>query len=183
LIEVTAALERLAIPYMVTGSFASSLQGEPRSTHDLDIVVDVPLEKADSLLQEFPSPRFFVQHGPAMDAIRRRKMFNILDETSGFKIDFWPVGNTEFDRTRFARRVQTPFDGAHIWISRPEDTILKKLRWAIDSGGSEKQFRDALRVYELQYAVLDLEYVAQWVPRLEVDDLWKRLVDEARPLV
>jgi len=36
-----------------------------------------------------------------------------------------------------------------IWVSSPEDTILAKLRWANLSGGSEKQFIDALRVYEV----------------------------------
>ena len=61
-------------------------------------------------------------------------------------------------------------------------TILAKLRWAKLSGGSEKQYTDALRVYELQHALLDLEYLEQWVGELGLRDLWTRLQDEARPL-
>ncbi len=38
-------------------------------------------------------------------------------------------------------------------------TILAKLRWAKLSGGSEKQFTDALRVFEVQAGELDLDYL------------------------
>lgn len=69
--------------------------------------------------------------------------------------------------------------GIRIQVSSPEDTILAKLRWSKLSGGSEKQFNDALRVYELQYGKLDLGYLNNWVKKLEVEPLWKRLIDEA----
>lgn len=39
--RVLQALEDVRIEYMVTGSVASSLQGEPRSTHDIDLVVAI----------------------------------------------------------------------------------------------------------------------------------------------
>ncbi len=64
-------------------------------------------------------------------------------------------------------------------VSAPEDTILAKLRWAKLSGGSEKQFTDALRVYEVQYGGLDLEYLAYWVKKLGIELLWEQLTDEA----
>jgi len=46
-------------------------------------------------------------------------------------------------------------------------------------GGSEKQFTDALRVYEVQCGKLDIDYLEQWAKKLNVGSLWKRLVDEA----
>lgn len=39
LAKVVAALDRAHVPYMVTGSFASSAHGEVRGTRDLDIVI------------------------------------------------------------------------------------------------------------------------------------------------
>ena len=42
--KVIRVLDGAGIEYMVTGSIASSLQGEPRTTHDVDLVVDI--EKA-----------------------------------------------------------------------------------------------------------------------------------------
>jgi hypothetical protein len=67
-------------------------------------------------------------------------------------------------------------------ISTPEDTILAKLRWANLSGGSEKQFMDAMRVYEVQHGKLDLDYLKNWVSQLQLNELWNRLKTEARPI-
>lgn len=38
-LAVVDALERTGIPYMVVGSLASNLYGTPRSTQDVDIVI------------------------------------------------------------------------------------------------------------------------------------------------
>ena len=67
-------------------------------------------------------------------------------------------------------------------ISSPEDTILAKLKWAQLSGGSEKQFADALRVYEVQYGKLDLTYLADWAETLNVELALKRVQDTAQIL-
>ena len=69
--------------------------------------------------------------------------------------------------------------GIRMQVSSPEDTILAKLRWAKLSGGSEKQFTDALRVYEVQFGKLDLNYMERWVKKLDVESLWNRLKEEA----
>jgi len=66
-----------------------------------------------------------------------------------------------------------------IAVSSPEDTILAKLRWAKLSGGSEKQFTDALRVYEVQFETLDMDYLQSWAKKLGVDPLLQKLQKEA----
>ncbi len=67
-------------------------------------------------------------------------------------------------------------------ISTPENTILMKLRWAKLSGGSEKQFTDALRVYEIQYQNLDLNNIEAWSQTLLMKELWEKLKQEAQPI-
>jgi hypothetical protein len=47
-----AHLERAAIPYMVTGSIASTYHGEARATRDLDIVIDPSAAALDRLVAE-----------------------------------------------------------------------------------------------------------------------------------
>jgi len=66
-----------------------------------------------------------------------------------------------------------------IAVSSPEDTILAKLRWAKLSGGSEKQFTDALRVYEVQFDRLDMDYLRRWAKKIGVAPMLKRLKEEA----
>jgi hypothetical protein len=177
--KVVAALEAAHAPYMLTGSYASSLQGEPRLTHDIDVVVALTPIAARSLLGAFPRPHYYLDEFAVNDAIARQGQFNLLDVSGGDKVDFWMLTNEQFDQSRFNRRYVEEFEGSRIYVSRPEDTILMKLRWAEMSGGSEKQFGDAKGVYELQQPSLDLQYLEQWASTLNVTNLWERLKREA----
>jgi hypothetical protein len=95
-------------------------------------------------------------------------MFNLIDSSSGDKADFWLLTDDPFDRERFARRLRVEALGLPLSVSTPEDTILMKLRWSAQAGGSEKQLNDALRVYELQAGSLDEGYLDEWALRLDV---------------
>jgi hypothetical protein len=106
----------------------------------------------------------------------------VVDLGSGDKVDFWLLTDEPFDRSRFARKRVVEVAGMRFPVSAPEDTILIKLRWAELTGGSQKQFTDALRVYEVQHGVLDLDYLNDWASRLGVESLWQRLRAEAIPI-
>ena len=164
---------------MLTGSLASSFQGEPRSTHDIDIVVELDSTSLDNVLTDFQPPRFYVSRDAALEAIKHRRMFNVLDTLQGDKVDFWLLTDDIYDQTRFQRRQQTHLDELPVWMSSPEDTILMKLRWCDLAGGSERQFHDALSVYEVQHASLDMTYLEQWIERLSIGPVWERLLREA----
>ncbi|MGH7199680.1 MAG: nucleotidyltransferase domain-containing protein, partial [Planctomycetaceae bacterium] len=185
LINVVTILDRIGAEYMLTGSYASSLQGEPRSTHDIDIVIDLHPSHIPALLQCLSSPHYYLSESAVRDAVQKSTMFNLVEVDTSEKVDFWLLTDEPFDRSRFARRCReevAELQGLPVTVSSPEDTILAKLRWAKLSGGSEKQFVDALRVYELQHPTLDLEYLEQWVPQLEILELWQRLRQDARPV-
>jgi hypothetical protein len=180
--RVIQVLDTAGVEYMLTGSLASSIQGQPRSTHDIDLVVNLPLSAVPALVAAFPPPEFFLPEAAARDAIQNRSMFNLIVPAEDDKVDFWLLTDEPFDRTRFARRVAQTIAGQTVYLSSPEDTILAKLRWSRMSGGSEKQFKDALSVYEVQFGRLDLAYLEQWANTLSVQDLWDRLKAEAQPL-
>jgi hypothetical protein len=180
LISVAAALDRLGISYMLTGSVASSLYGEPRLTHDIDLIVRVDAGNAAGIVKAFPSPRYYLDPRETIEEmVRESSMFNLIDTGSGDKVDFWVLTSSPFDTERFRRRVRVEAFGVAVWVSSPEDVILSKLSWSVQAGGSEKQFRDALRVFEVQRASLDLSYCDQWAERLGAKALWQQLRAEA----
>jgi len=179
---VVETLDSAGIEYMLTGSVVSSLQGEPRSTHDIDIVAAVKRPSAKKLVDAFPAPRYHLTKESILDAISCHGMFNLLDTDTGDKVDFWMLTDEPFDRSRFTRRRTEEVLGLKLAVSSPEDTILSKLNWAKRSGGSEKQFNDALHVYEIQSGNLDMEYLRRWAKILSVAPLLKRLEDEAEPV-
>lgn len=164
---------------MITGSTASSLQGEPRLTHDLDVVVVISAAQVSALVAAFPSPDFCVSREAIEEAIETGGTFNVLETVEGDKVDFWMLTEDAFDQSRFSRRYEEEVFGVRFKVSSPEDTILAKLRWADLSGGSEKQFQDALRVYEVQAEALDTRYIARWADKLGVSEGWERIQEQA----
>jgi hypothetical protein len=172
-------LNALEIPYMLTGSVVSSMQGEPRASHDIDVIVEMRESDVGRIQSVFPPPRYYLDPEDARDSIRRATMFNLVDAGDGGKVDFWMLSTEPFDASRFARRGREMVLGVPAFVSSPEDTILAKLRWARLSGGSEKQFGDALRVFEVQRPRLDISYLDGWVQALDLTELWRRLLSEA----
>jgi hypothetical protein len=176
--KVVTAMETTGTPYMLTGSYASSLQGEPRLTHDIDLVVAITPAAAQLLLVEFPPPDYYLDETAINNAIQHKSQFNLVDIRHGDKVDFWMLSDEPFDQSRFARRITEEFEGQRLFVSRPEDTILMKLRWAKMSGGSEKQLADARSVLELQGNKLDVDYIEQWATSLDIVALWQQLKRE-----
>ena len=175
-------MSRASVEYMLTGSFASSLQGEPRSSHDIDLVVDIQADTIDKIVESFPPPRFYLSKDRVAEAVTKRDMFNLIDSDTGSKVDFWLLTDEPFDRMRFSRRRSEDVMGIQIVVSSPEDTILAKLRWAKLSGGSYKQFTDALRVYEVQFEALNIGYLRDWAKKIGVMDLLRHIEDEAQTI-
>lgn len=167
---------------MMTGSLVSSIQGEPRATHNVDIVVNITHAAIPALVEAFLPPDYYLSEAAIEEAIEHKSMFNLLDTTEGDKADFWILTSEPFDQSRFARKHEEKILDFPMKISTPEDNILMKLGWAKLSGGSEKQFTDAVRVYEIQYSNLHLDYIEEWALALQVEDLWERLKQEAQPL-
>jgi hypothetical protein len=179
--HVVSILEEGGIEYMITGSIASSLHGEPRATHDLDVVIEIRDADVPVVLAAFPQPQFYVDGGAIREAIRTGGMFNVIDVTEGDKVDFWMLTDEPFDRSRFSRRIRERALGIEFDVSSPEDTILAKLRWSKLGGGTSKPYIDALRVYEVQNEILNHPYLDDWANRLGVVALWDRLRLDAEP--
>ena len=180
--KVIRALESAGVEYMVSGSIASSLQGEPRLTHDIDLVVAIQEPKVGLLVSSFPAPDYYLDADTILDAIKQKRVFNLIDVNSGDKVDFWILTDEPFDVSRFKRKYAQEVAGIKIVVSSPEDTILMKLRWAKLSEGSEKQFVDALRVYEVQFEKLDIDYLKEWSKRLGINALFKKIQEQAEIL-
>jgi hypothetical protein len=173
--RVIDLLERLGVPYMLTGSVATSYHGRPRATHDADIVVDPTPEQLDTLVQDLGRAGFYADVDGAREALRLRRQFNAIDTRYACKVDLIVKKDRPFSHEEFARRQRRnlPFR-ADVAVVTPEDAILSKLEWARQSGDSERQLRDAAGVLHLN-PTLDREYVERWADALGVADLWHRL--------
>jgi hypothetical protein len=167
------------IQYMLTGSIVSSLQGIPRSTHDIDIIISITKVDIPKIIKSFPKEDYYVNENSISEAISNKSQFNILDINEGDKIDFWILTDSEFDKIRFERKQKVLLFNFEAYVSSAEDTILQKLYWSKLSDGSKKQFNDALNVFEIQYGKLDIKYMADWSKRLGIESLLDKIQSDA----
>ena len=56
--EIIKKLESSSIPYMLTGSIVSSLQGVPRSTHDIDVIISISEKDIEKIISNFSKEDF-----------------------------------------------------------------------------------------------------------------------------
>jgi hypothetical protein len=179
-IDAIRRLNRTGLAYLLTGSMASNYWGIPRTTHDLDFVVQLPVESIPSLLHEFRGD-FYVDEPTVRAALAPPYQFNAIDRRSALKIDFWILRAEPFEKSMFERRLSIDFVGEHAWIATAEDVILHKLYW--DSiTPSERQIGDAAGVVAVQSGSLDRVYLQKWAKKLGVfEKLTKLLSGEIRP--
>jgi len=171
-------LERLNLTYLVTGSMATILYGEPRFTNDIDIVVQLSAKRIGDFVQAFPSGEFYLDDERIRQAVESRGQFNVLHPASGLKIDVIIPEMDEFDRSRFtrARRVR-PANDYEATFASAEDVIVKKLQFHAE-GGSDKHLRDIASVLRISGADLDRDYVTEWADRLGLREIWDLILDQ-----
>lgn len=167
-----AALESSGVPYMVTGSFASSAHGVPRSTNDIDIVIAPTHSQLLALLEEFPESEYYWSTDAALGALRHRSQFNIIDQNSAWKIDFIVQKDRPFSTQEFARREIVEIAGVTLYVATPEDVLIAKLEWA-KIGESDRQLSDAAGIIRAQGTRLDTVYIERWVTDLGLADQWR----------
>lgn len=170
--EIVSMLNQFGIPYMLTGSFASVHYGSPRTTQDVDFVI----EPSDSQLREFVSrlrpDRYYVDLDAALEANHRRSMFNALDMEHGWKIDFIIRKSRPFSEEEFRRRTAINLGGIDLFAATPEDVIVSKLEWA-KLGQSHRHIDDAAGVLRMRRESLDRSYVEKWIAELGLIQEWE----------
>ncbi len=169
--NVRVALEGADVPYMVTGSFASSVHGVPRATQDIDVIIAPTREQLLALMNQFSEPDYDANAEDAVDALRRRSMFSVIDRRGVWKIDFILRKERPFSKREFERRKRIDILGVSLFAATPEDVLLAKLEWA-KLGESERQIKDAAGIVQIQGSNLDREYVERWAAALDVEDQW-----------
>ena len=166
LVDCLRRLNRSGITYYLTGSMASNYWGIPRTTHDLDFVVQLSDPAGASILREF-SRDFYIDEKAVRAAQQPPYQFNAVDTRSALKVDFWQTRPEPFDREILRRRVLVTLFGEPVWISTAEDVILHKLVWDRVSP-SERQLADAAGIVAVQADALDKNYLRRWAKELNV---------------
>lgn len=182
IVRVVRAFDALGVDYLVGGSVASSLFGEPRLTVDADLVARLLGRHAEPLVQKLAG-EFYADVPAIRSAIENQSSFNLIHLETMSKVDVFVNWRSPFGEAQFSRRQKKSVgQGAPIelYFASAEDTVLAKLQWYRKGGEvSDRQWRDLLGVLKVQGKALDGDYLEQWADKLGVKDLLHRAQSEA----
>ncbi|HET6148681.1 MAG TPA: hypothetical protein VFH68_14190 [Polyangia bacterium] len=169
---VAQRLATAQVEYMLTGSVAMSWYAQPRQTRDVDIVIDLPAAKINTVVDAF-SADFYIDADVVRDEVKRRGMFNMIQDALVVKVDMILRKSGAHDIEAFRRRRDAEIaPGLNVRIIAPEDLILAKLAWAAQ-GESDLQIRD-VRNLLVSVQELDQSYLSHWAGRLGVAELLEK---------
>ncbi len=174
----TRPLDALGISYMVTGSVAGILYGEPRVTHDVDVVVELPRRLAASLVASFTPAEFYVppEEVVLVELTRERHgHFNLIHHKSGFKADIYLVGEDPLHPWGLARRVRLKLGDTTLAVAPVEYVVVRKLQFFTE-GGSEKHLRDIVGMLSINPTLEHSADLAAWVQKLRLGDAWQAVL-------
>jgi hypothetical protein len=171
--DFTSRLDKIGVEYMLTGSMALVHYAMPRTTVDIDIVVNILPGNVEKFIGEFQDD-YYIPVEQAKKAVIERRMFNVLNNQTILKIDCVVLKETEYEQNAFSRRLRTNYSGDfEVWIISREDLILSKLNWA-QRTKSERQLLDVASILRNGYQE---DYVNQWARKLGVEELLKECFD------
>jgi len=172
----TGRLEAAGIPYMVTGSVAAMLYGEPRFTNDLDIVVELSPKGIDGTALAFPDIEFYCPPTEVMvleSKRRQRGHFNIIHHETGYKADVYLMGNDPLHRWGMAHRACIPMATGNIYLAPPEYVIVRKLEYYRE-GHSEKHLLDIRGMLAVSGDVIDTSLLGKFVAERHLQAEWRQ---------
>ena len=165
-------LERLGLPYCVTGSVAASIYGEPRLTAHVDIILVLRVRNIDALRSAFSDDDYYVPPDATLKlelARDTRGRFSLIHRASQFKADIYLAARDPLHAWALAQRRRIDLDGGGAWVAPPEYVILRKLEY-LREGAQDKHVRDIR--FMLATTVVDRPFVEFEVARLGLQTQW-----------
>jgi len=169
--RIAAALDQAHIGYMLTGSFASAHYGVPRSTQDIDLVIDATPAQLRAFVEVLPGSDYYADLDAALEAHGRQSMFNVIDLAAGWKIDLIIRKARGFSQEEFRRRQRVSLQGVPLFVASAEDVVISKLEWA-KLAHSRRQIEDAAAILKVRWNGLDRFYLEKWIDELDLQKEW-----------
>ena len=178
----TEILNKNKIDYLVTGSVASIVYGEPRLTHDIDLILNLLEEQIDGFIAAFPSDQFYCPPKEVIKVELKRSIrghINLIHHETGFKADIYFTEKDELLIWAFKHRQTIKIFDSTIFLAPPEYVIVKKLEF-YKEGDAQKHLTDINGILLNSKDIIDFVFLNKIILRRGLDDQWKSVSDGKR---
>jgi hypothetical protein len=177
----TDILNQNKFRYFITGSVAAIVYGDPRLTHDIDLVINLNTGEIEKFIQAFPEQQFYC---PPVDVIRTelhrssRGHFNLIHHETGFKADIYLVGEEELQSWAMENSKEIEFEGSIIFIAPPEYVIIKKLEF-YQEGKAQKHIADINSILANSKQLIDFGFLNKAIDEKSLSECWNEVINDA----
>lgn len=156
LLQVIDRFEDQDLPYMVVGAFAVMAHGVPRTTADIDVVVNLPFDQREGVHE------ILVEIGTGPVDVREDPQWGrrlVVTLPAGLDLEVFFPPEHPWYQEEYDRRVLAPYKGRRIPFLSPENLVLRKL--VNTRLRSKHDLDDAIGVVKVQGADLDATYLRE----------------------
>lgn len=177
--RIAAILDSIGVRYVIGGSVAASVVGEPRSTLDLDLMVELDEVDAPQLVARLQDD-FYIAEESVLGAIRAKGTFNAIHYASSMRIDFFIAEDFAAQQLDRRRELRVRPDLPPLFFYSAEDLVVRKLMWfRLGNEVSNRQWRDVLGILKTSWQSIDVAYLVIAAKERDVYDLLLRATTEA----
>ncbi len=170
-------LNNQRLNYVITGAVASIVYGEPRLTHDIDIVLEIGATEVDRFVAAFPATEFYVAPVEIIqnEILRdERGHFNLIHLDSGFKADIYLKGKNDLHQWALENKRKIDFQGITLFVAPPEYVVIRKLEYYRE-GHSDKHLTDIKAILNNSRDIIDVGFIETYCTEHGLTDLWRSL--------
>lgn len=174
--EVASAFSRACrnaeVPHAFTGGIAVVAWGEPRTTSDVDVLVDLEENAVDPLVEAIETQGLEVEARDLRIARQKGGHATVFTDEPGLHVDVRCV-DTADARREIEDAVEVPLETGPIPVVRPEDLVAHKVRWS-----SDRDLEDARSILARRWESIDRDRLRRWAKRLDVLEEVQALLNE-----
>lgn len=179
-IKVIEILENSDIEYVIVGGIAAIYYGQPRSTEDIDIIVDLKFtekEKIEKLCWLFTKNGFKIMGNcdGIIESLKEKSHITIYDQNYIFRVDLQGIYN-RLNVLAFEGRRRVKIFDREAWLQSPEDLIIAKLTYYV----SNRDMRDVVAIIKNSFDLIDMNRLMRLAEEFGIKEKVEMLLEKMK---
>ncbi|HME53583.1 MAG TPA: hypothetical protein VKM55_15260 [Candidatus Lokiarchaeia archaeon] len=183
--RVVTILDTLKLPYVIVGGFAAIVRGTPRTTTDLDLIIENDPVNVHLFLNALKRNDFDVMEGQTKIASVGGSTISILDDLSPLRVDL-KIARKLDDVDALKHGVWEDYEGMKIRIASTELILFGKVLYIGDISSESdanllefNDVRDFINVYN-RAENIDMAWLSTKVAKKGLTETLKHLINLAK---